>query len=124
MAYAGTLGMFLWELRRGAGIETARAAATNTLLTFETFSLLNTRFLLAPAAPQRVLVGNPYVPPAILLVIGLPLLFSYAPIMQELFHAAALGADAWLRIRSIGLVSDVTVEREEAGGSMSTPASS
>jgi magnesium-transporting ATPase (P-type) len=111
---AGTLGMFLWELRQGAPEEVARTAAINTLVTFEAFYLLNTRFLLAPAWPQHVLLGNLYVPLTILLVVGLQLLFTYAPFMQQLFHTAALGADAWLRIVSIGLVIYVIVEIEKA----------
>ena len=111
---AGTLGMFLWELRQGASEQVARTAAINTLVTFEAFYLLNTRFLSAPAWPQRVLLGNLYVPLAIVFVIGLQLLFTYAPIMQQLFHTAALGADAWARIVLIGLVIYVIVEIEKA----------
>ena len=113
LVVAGTLGMFLWELRQGAGMEVARTAAINTLVAFEVFYLLNTRFLLAPAWPHRALAGNPYVPLAIVLVIGLQLLFTYAPFMQQLFHTAALGPEAWARIGLIALSIYVIVELEK-----------
>jgi magnesium-transporting ATPase (P-type) len=91
----------------------ARTAAINTLVTFEAFYLLNTRFLLAVSWPQRALAGNPYVPLAIAVVIGLQLLFTYAPFAQKLFHTAALGADAWLRIVVIALSIYIIVEVEK-----------
>ncbi len=110
---AGTLGIFRWELDQGASLETARTAAVNTLVMFEAFYLLNSRFLLAPAWHPRALIGNPYVPLAILLVIGFQLLYTYAPFMQTLFHSVALDADTWLRILAIALSVYVIVEIEK-----------
>ena len=110
---AGTLGMFLWEQSRGASLEVARTAAINTLVTFEAFYLLNTRFLLAPAWPWRALLGNPYVPLTIALVIGLQTLFTYVPFMQALFHTAPLDLAALARIALIGASVYVIVEIEK-----------
>ena len=111
---AGTLGMFLWEQSRGESLEAARTAAVNTLVMFEAVYLLNTRFLLAPAWPWRALAGNPYVPLSIVLVLGLQLLYTYAPFMQTLFHSAPLDAGAWGRIVLIALSIYVIVEVEKA----------
>ena len=111
---AGTIGIFQWELGRGASLEVARTAAVNTLVMFEVFYLLNTRFLVEPALPPRVLVGNPWVPLAILLVIAFQLLYTYAPFMQALFQSAPLGADSWLRGALIALSVYLIVEVEKA----------
>ena len=110
---AGTLGMFLWEQAQGAGLEVARTAAVNTLVMFQAVYLLNSRFLLAPAWPHQALRGNPYVPLSIALIVGLQLLFTYAPFMQALFHTAALGVDAWVRIVLIATSIYVIVEFEK-----------
>jgi magnesium-transporting ATPase (P-type) len=111
---AGTIGIFQWELGRGASLEVARTAAVNTLVMFEVFYLLNTRFLVEPALPPRVLVGNPWVPLAILLVMAFQLLYTYAPFMQALFQSAPLGADSWLRGALIALSVYLIVEVEKA----------
>ncbi len=110
---AGTLGMFVWEQAQGATLEVARTAAVNTLVMFQAVYLLNSRFLLAPAWPHQALRGNPYVPLSIALIVGLQLLFTYAPFMQKLFHTAALGVDAWVRIVLIATSIYVIVEIEK-----------
>ena len=111
---AGTLGMFLWEVGQGASEAAARTAAVNTLVMFEAFYLVNSRFLIESAATPRALIGNPYVPLTIALVVALQLLFTYAPFMQELFQSAALDAGAWLRILGIACSIFVIVEIEKA----------
>ena len=113
LAAGGVLGMFLWEQAQGASVEAARTAAVNTLVVMEIFYLLNTRYLLAPAWPQRVLTGNRYVPLSIGAVLAVQLLFTYAPFMQTLFHTAALGAEVWGRIVLIGFALYGMVELEK-----------
>ena len=113
LAAVGVLGMFLWEQAQGASVDAARTAAVNMLVVIEVFYLLNTRYLLAPAWPQRALTGNRYVPLSIAAVLAVQLLFTYAPFMQTLFHTAALGADVWGRIVLIGGVIYVVVELEK-----------
>ena len=111
---AGTLAMFVWEQAQGATLEVARTAAVNTLVLFQAVYLLNSRFLTAPAWPHQALRGNPYVPLSIALIVGLQLLFTYAPFVQALFHTAALGADGWVRIVLIAASIYVIVEFEKA----------
>ncbi|KAF0191485.1 MAG: hypothetical protein FD165_1819 [Gammaproteobacteria bacterium] len=113
LAAAGVLGMFLWEQAQGASVAAARTAAVNTLVVIEVFYLLNTRYLLAPAWPQRALTGNRYVPLSIAAALTVQLLFTYAPFMQTLFHTAALGAEVWGRIVLIGGVVYAVVELEK-----------
>jgi len=111
---AGTLGIFHWEQEQGASLETARTAAVNTLVMFEVFYLLNSRFLTEPSWLPRALTGNRTVPLAIGLVIGFQLVYTYAPFMQTLFQSAPLDAPAWLRIVLIALSIYVIVEIEKA----------
>ncbi len=110
---AGTLGMFVWEQAQGATLEAARTAAVNTLVTFEVFYLINTRYLLEPAWPHRAFSGNPYVPLTIGLIVLAQLLYTYAPFMQVLFHTTAIDPGAWLRIVSIAASIYVIVELEK-----------
>lgn len=110
---AGTLGMFWWEQARGMSIEAARTAAVTTLVVFEAFYLLNSRYLLA-AAWRRGVRANPYVPLAIGVVFVFQLLYIYAPFMQTLFHSASLDAASWLRIVLIAATIYAIVETEKA----------
>jgi magnesium-transporting ATPase (P-type) len=110
---AGTLGIFRWEQGQGASLEAARTAAVNTLVMFEAFYLLNSRFLIEPSWLPRILTGNPYVPLAIGLVIGFQLLYTYAPFMQTLFQSAPIDAATWLRVATIALSIFLIVEIEK-----------
>jgi len=110
---AGTIGIFRWEQAQGASLEVARTAAVNTLVMFEVFYLLNSRFLLNASWPIRALTGNPYVPLSILVVIGFQLLYTYTPVMQSLFQTAALDLAAWVRIVAIATSIYVIVEFEK-----------
>ena len=113
VAFAGTIGVFRWEQTSGASIELARTSAVHTLVMFEVFYLLSSRFLLAPAWPHRVLRGNPYVPLTIALVVLLQLFYTYMPFMQALFSAAPLAADDWVRIVLVAMSVYVIVEIEK-----------
>ena len=110
---AGTLGIFRWELEQGASLETARTAAVNTLVMFEVFYLLNCRSLINASWPPKALMGNRTVPLAIVLVIGLQLLYTYAPFMQALFQSTPLDTAAWLRILLIAVSIYIIVEVEK-----------
>ncbi len=52
-------------------------------------------------------------PLSIVLVLGLQLLYTYAPFMQTLFHSAPLDAGAWGRIALIALTVYLVVELEK-----------
>jgi magnesium-transporting ATPase (P-type) len=92
---AGTFGMFLWMRRQGATEEIARTVAVNTIVMFEVFYLLNTRFILAPVLNVKGLLGSRPVLLAIALVIGFQLFFTYAAPMQSLFGTAPIGLREW-----------------------------
>ncbi len=109
----GTFGLFLWEREQGASIEFARTIAVNTLVTFEVFYLLTTRYITEPALSVEGLFGNRYVLIAITLVILFQMLFTYAEPMQYLFNTRSIGIQDWLRIVGISSSVFVLVEVEK-----------
>ncbi len=111
---AGSLGLFLWELARGASLEVARTATVNLLILGEVFYLFNCRRLTNPVLSWEGLTGNRYVWIAIGVLLALQLAFTYVPAMQTLFHTAALDAAAWGRILAFGACVLLAVELEKA----------
>lgn len=111
---SGSLGLFLWELERGASLEVARTATVNLLLLGEVFYLFNCRRLINPVLSWEGLTGNRWVWVAIAALVALQLAFTYAPPLQALFHTAALDAEAWGRILAFGLIVLLAVEAEKA----------
>ena len=110
---AGTFGLFVWERTQGMEIERARTVAVNTLVVFEAFYLLNSRYLHAPVVSREGLFGNRYVLWAIGLVILFQLLFTYAPPMQAIFGTAAIDAATWSLIVLVGSSVFILVELEK-----------
>lgn len=93
-----TLGLYRWEIGQGASVELARTAAVNALVAGEGVYLINSRFFLAPSLSLRAWFGNRYAVLAIGILIGLQLVFTYAPFLQKAFGARGLSGEAWLRI--------------------------
>jgi magnesium-transporting ATPase (P-type) len=110
----GSLGLFLWELGRGAGLEVARTATVNLLMLGEVFYLFNCRRLTNPVLSWEGFTGNRYVLLAIAVLLALQLAFTYVPLMQTLFHTAALDLAAWGRILLFGVLVLLLVEAEKA----------
>ncbi|MGL1834596.1 cation-transporting P-type ATPase [Rhodocyclaceae bacterium SMB388] len=111
---AGAIGLFLWELDRGASLEVARTAAVNAVLIGEVFYLFNVRSFTEPVLNREGLTGNPYVLGAIGLLLVAQGLFTYVPVMQALFGTAALDPVSWLYIFGFGMIVLMVVEAEKA----------
>ncbi len=111
---AGSLGLFLWELARGASLEVARTATVNLLMLGEVFYLFNCRRRMNPVLSWEGLTGNRWVWVAIGALLLLQLAFTYLPWMQTLFHTAALDLAAWGRILAFGVCVLLAVELEKA----------
>lgn len=109
----GTFGLFVWEKTNGTPIEEARTVAVNTLVMFEVFYLLNTRYLRKSVVSLDGIFGNRYALAAIALVIVFQLLFTYVPLLQTLFGTADIDAADWLRIVAVAFTVFVFVEAEK-----------
>jgi magnesium-transporting ATPase (P-type) len=110
---AGTFGLFLWELGRDTHIEAARTIAVNTLVVFELFYLLNSRYLHRSTLSLEGLFGNKYVPLTIGLLVVLQVAFTYIGPMQQLFQTVAMGWAEWIRIVAVASSVLVLVEAEK-----------
>jgi magnesium-transporting ATPase (P-type) len=110
---AGVFGLFLWHRDQGDALEYARTVAVNTLVLFEAFYLLNTRYIQAPVLNREGLFGNRYVLLAIALVVGFQLLYTYTPFMQYLFQSQSLSPVDWLPIVLVASTVLFLVEAEK-----------
>ncbi|MEK6707284.1 MAG: cation-transporting P-type ATPase [Pseudomonadota bacterium] len=110
---SGCLGLFLWEQARGAGIEASRTVAVNALVIGEIVYLFNCRYLLASAMSWEGFSGNRYVLLAIGVLVVIQMLFTYAPVMQNLFGTTAIDMAAWTRIAAFGTLLFAVVETEK-----------
>jgi calcium-translocating P-type ATPase len=109
----GTFGIFLWEREQGASVELARTVAVNTLVMFEVFYLFNTRYLRRSVLSREGLLGSRPVLIAVAIVIGLQLLFTYAPPMQILFDTRPVPLLSWCLMVLIACTVLFLVEAEK-----------
>ncbi len=111
---AGALGLFLWELDRGASIETARTMAVGSIVVAEMVYLLASRYIERSVLSREGLLGNPYVPVTIAICALLQLAFTHAPWLQRVFGSTDLDAGQWLRVLAAGSLVFVVSELEKA----------
>ena len=110
---AGGFALFLWELRReSASLAEARTAVVNAIVMVEAFYLLNCRSL-SRSIFSLGIFSNLWVLLGIGLIIAVQLLFTYAPVMNGLFHSAPISGQAWLRIVAVGAIAFAAVELEK-----------
>jgi cation-transporting ATPase F len=110
---AGGFTLFLWELQReSASLAEARTAVVNAIVMVEAFYLLNCRSLTQSIFALGIF-SNVWVLLGIGLIIAVQLLFTYVPIMNELFHSAPISGGSWLRIAAVGAIAFVAVELEK-----------
>ncbi len=111
---AVTFGVFEWELARGSSLELARTSAVNMLVVGELVYLFNVRHFTSSAFARGILTDNPVALWMSMLLIGLQLLFTYAPPFQHLFQTVALDAVSWAVILGLGGLKFLAVEAEKA----------
>lgn len=113
LLFAGTMGLFMWKLRTGIDIETARTVAVNTLVMGEIFYLISIRRTYEPSYPPRVMFGSRPIWMAIGLVVALQLAFTYVPAMETFFGTQPIDMVAWTYILMFGIAVFVIVEIEK-----------
>lgn len=105
--------VYEWELARGNTIDTARTAVVNVLAFGELVYLFNARHFTSHSFSADTLFGNPIAFWASVILIGLQMLFTYAPPMQHLFHTTALDAASWSLILALSTCKFLAVEAEK-----------
>ena len=109
----GVFTLYFWETMQGASIELARTVVVNVLVMCGIVYLFNCRYLMASVCSRRGLLENRYVLMAVGLLLLLQLLFTYLPVMQQLFGTTALDASAWGRIIAVSLLLFLIIEFEK-----------
>jgi len=109
-----TFGLYELEKARGMGLDSARTVAVNTLVACEIAYLFNARFLSESSLSLKGLFGSRAVLISVAIVIALQAMFTYLPLMQELFHTTPLDAGIWWHILGASAVLFLLVEIEKA----------
>jgi magnesium-transporting ATPase (P-type) len=116
----GAFGSFEWALNKGAELRLdkaasdahARTVAVNVFVMVELFYLFNCRSL-TKSMFQLGLFSNLWIWVGVGSMVALQLLFTYAPFMNQVFHSAPIGWDAWWRIVLTAVVAYAIVGLEK-----------
>jgi len=104
--------LFEWELSLGASLEVARSVAVNAVVFTEIFFLFNSRSLIY--SPFKIgFFSNRWLIAGTIVMIGLQILFTYAPFMNIIFGSPPFGFSAWWRLLGFGFVTFALVEIEK-----------
>ncbi|SEQ44695.1 ATPase, P-type (transporting), HAD superfamily, subfamily IC [Ectothiorhodospira magna] len=109
----GIFGVYLWSVQQGYSVEMARTHAVNALVVMEIFYLLSVRSLQVTSLSFKGLIGTRAVLIAILIVVALQLMFTYAPFMQFFFDSEPVGLKEWGIILAVGVVLFIILELEK-----------
>ena len=108
----GSFGLFEWALYQGASEAEARTIAVNVFAVGQSFYLLNCRSLRFSMF-QLGLFSNPWIWGGIAAMTVAQLLFTYSPLMNQLFHTAPIGLMDWVHILGVGLIIYLVIGAEK-----------
>ena len=109
----GALGLFLWELGRGASLESARTMAVSAIVVTEMFYLFNSRHILGSVLSREGLFGNRSVLIAIAVCALLQIAYVHTGPMQVIFHSTHLTFEEWLKVVLVGAFVFMFAEMEK-----------
>jgi magnesium-transporting ATPase (P-type) len=110
----GALGLFLWELNNGAGLDTARTMAVSAVVIAEMFYLVNSRRIFRSVISYEGLFGNRYVPIVLIACAALQSAYVHAGPLQAVFGSTDLTAGEWLKVATAGALVFIAAEVEKA----------
>ena len=108
----GAFGLFQWELARGASLDAARTVAVNVFIMMELFYLFNCRSL-SKSFFQLGFFSNIWVFVGVAAMMLIQMVYTYVPVMNQLFHSTAIGLGSWARIMLAGAIVFLIVEVEK-----------
>jgi magnesium-transporting ATPase (P-type) len=109
----GIFGMYTWSVGQGFSVEMARTHAVNTLVVMEVFYLFSVRSLRTRTLSVTGIIGTRAVAVAVLVVVSLQLVFTYAPFMQFFFDSRPMGLREGGIILGVGIVVFALLEVEK-----------
>ncbi len=109
---SGGIGLFLWELDRGAPLAEARTIVINVIVFVQLFYLFNCRSLLH--SPFSLgFFSNRWLLAGVAAMIAAQMAFTYLPFMNTTFQSAPLPPEAWLRILAVAFCASLIVGFEK-----------
>jgi Ca2+-transporting ATPase len=102
-------GLFEWALKDGASLEEARTIAVNTIVMIEIFYLFNCRSL-TKSVLRMEFFSNKLIFLGVGAMILLQIVFTYIPVMNEIFQSKPIELDSWLKIIGVSLVTFLIIE--------------
>ncbi len=108
----GSFGLFQWELARGASLDAARTVAVNVFIVMELFYLFNCRSL-TKTLLELGFFTNLWVFAGVVVMLLIQMVYTYVPVMNQLFHSTAIGIGSWMRIMLAGAIGFLIVEVEK-----------
>ncbi|MEU5878693.1 HAD-IC family P-type ATPase [Spirillospora sp. NPDC047279] len=106
---AGAFGLFHWEQDQGASLPEARTVVVNvfamTLLTY-LFNCLSMNRPIVWGGIRR----NPWVGAGVASLVAVQLLYTYLPVMNDLFESAPIGPGEWSHVAVVALISYAMIE--------------
>src|SRR4051812_20903371 len=97
---AGAFGLFHWEQAHGASLAEARTVVVNVFATY----LFNCLSLHRPILARGVR-RNPWVGAGVIGLIAIQLIYTYVPVMNDVFRSAPIGLAAWGRALTVAVIS-------------------
>lgn len=108
----GSFGLFELDLLLGNTMDQARTVAVNAIVLIEVLYLFNCRSL--EHSMFRIGVfSNRWMVAGVVAMLGLQVLFTYAPFMNRIFLTAAISLADWLRVIGVSVVGYAIVELEK-----------
>jgi cation-transporting P-type ATPase F len=109
----GATILFHWmQAVNGETIDEARTAVVNTIVMVQMLYLFNCRSLTKSMFSVGVF-SNPWIFRGCAVMIAAQLFFTYAPVMNRLFHSAPISAEAWLHILGVAVSAYAVVGFEK-----------
>jgi magnesium-transporting ATPase (P-type) len=109
-----TLGAYAWAKGQGWPVESARTLAVNMLVAGEIFYLFNARLIATSSLTMAGLRATRWTWGAVGAVVVLQMVFTYVPVMQQLFGTAPLAPVHWGAIVVVNIGLFLLVEAEKA----------
>ncbi|WP_198265222.1 cation-transporting P-type ATPase [sulfur-oxidizing endosymbiont of Gigantopelta aegis] len=113
MLLVGSYGLFELALANGDSEAQARTIAVNVFAVGQSFYLLNCRSLRFSMLSLG-LFSNLWIWAGIAAMAIAQLLFTYLPLMNQMFHTAPIDLLDWLQILAVGLVIYIVIGAEKA----------
>jgi cation-transporting P-type ATPase F len=104
--------LFQAELENGTPIEEARTIAVNTVVMIEIFYLFNCRSL-NKSMFSIGLFSNRWILIGVGVMLALQAMFTYLPVMNELFDTRPVSFEAWMKILGVAAATFVIIEIEK-----------